>query len=404
MINDSYNSLKRLVFRRQFLLGLAEFAPTPFFRSINCGGGLIVSAHQDLDVVTHSSESGCLTMIGFVVNPLDPSKSSSDIVKSLVEQSTNFEDVLRLSFPLAGRWILLLLDKEGAKLFTDPCGLRSVFYYRNQQGVWCGSQPEIIRAAVGLDLWDNGEMHEFMMDPRFVCRESAWVGDKTYYKGCYHLLPNHYLDLSKFASVRFFPQHTLETKPQAEVIESAAALIKGGIEALVRRSDAIMPVTSGRDSRVLLAATRYIPNRIEYYIDRIGILPENHSDVRVPRKLAKILGFDFLVKNSQEDLPGWFVQALAKNVAGARVLPKTRMIFARFAEHETRVNISGNAHLLRCHFHINDQIESKDLNIYDLAVSMSYGDLAFVDNELEAWKADLEQADSEGFHILDMLY
>ncbi len=398
-------SLANLVFRRQFLLGPGTFSPTSHWKTLSLDEEIFLSVHPDLEMVTCSTHEGSVTLLGFVIDPFNPSSTSEEIIQAVAQQASNLSDLVVLCESLSGRWVLIYRYQREIIIFTDPCGFRQVFYCINDSGAWCGSQPEILKAAAGLDREDDEELLAFMIDPDFGRRESAWVGSRTPYKGCYHLLPNHYLNLKSSQQIRFFPVAKPEKKSLLEIIEIATDILEGSFAAMANRWDLMLPVTSGWDSRVLLAASRRVSDHIEYYIDLQGTLTLNHPDVWVPRRIAEKLGISFVIRNSKDNLPGWFVGILAHNITGARVLPKTRMIYANFLAKETRVNLSGNgSEICRNFYETYYYLNPHQPKIDDLVRCLSQSGGQFARNEVQKWQADFLASGTRDFNILDMLF
>jgi len=329
------------MFRRQFLLGPRPFAPTPHWTHRALRHGLTLSVHPDLQVFSETLGATSVALLGFALDPFNPARNETDIVHSLTAGASDVLKLSSLTKPLAGRWAIIYQNSEGTYLFTDPCGFRAVFFYRDGNDFWCGSQPEIIKANCRLRWNTDEKLLQFLLSPRLGPRRIRMVGTKTVYEGCLHLLPNHYLDVNRFEQVRYFPTGTLPDLATSDVIDTCRAMLEGIFAGIVARQKVMMALTAGWDSRVLLAASRKVSQEIEYYIDQTGVLPEYHPDVRVPRRLAKRLGIGFVVLDSADDMPGWFSSVLAANVTGARMLPKTRTICAMLASGESRIVING---------------------------------------------------------------
>ena len=120
------------------------------------------------------------------------------------------------------------------------------------------------------------------MNKDFSKEESAWVGTRTGYKNCFHLLPNHYLDVSRSEQIRFYPLNSLPRKETNEIIETASLILQRIMNAINNRYKVTFALTAGWDSRVLLAASKDVSPKMEYYVDKKGILPEDHPDVWIP--------------------------------------------------------------------------------------------------------------------------
>jgi hypothetical protein len=334
--------LDDLLFRRQFILGPRPFAATPRWSCRPLRHGLTLSAHPDLQVFSESHDDASVTLLGFVLDPFNPARTDADVVRSLAKGTSDITTLISLTKPLAGRWAIIFQDRAGTYVFTDPFGFRSVFYHRDGCDSWCGSQPEIIRANCKLQRNTDEKLLQFLMDPAFGRSESSWVGNQTVYRDCLHLLPNHYLDVSRSEQVRFFPVGPLSNLEESAVIEASRTVLEGIFAGIAGRRKALMALTAGWDSRLLLAASRNVSSEMQYYVDRKGTLPGHHPDVRIPRQLAKRLGISFLTYDSADDVPGWFSSALSANVTGARMLPKTRSICALLISGEKRIVIKGD--------------------------------------------------------------
>jgi hypothetical protein len=396
--------LDHLMFRRQFVLGPTPFVPTPRWSCRPLRHGLTLSSHPDLQVLSESLDDSSVALLGFVLDPLNPARTDSDIVRSLVKDASGIRELVSLTKPLAGRWVIIYQDTSGTYLFTDPFGSRSVFYYSGGRDFWCGSQPEIIKANCGLSWSTDEALQSFLMSPALSRTESAWVGAQTVYKGCLHLMPNHYLDVNRSEQIRFYPTEAISPMKTPSVIELAGSILRGFFAAVTRRYEVMMALTSGYDSRVMLAASRTQSPMIQYWMDRKGLLAEGHPDVWVPQVLARRLGIDLVVKNSTGDLPGWFSSALSVNVTGARILPKTRMIYAELLAGESRLNLGGyGSGICKNVYDSLCELEPEAVSTPFLARKLGYDGHPFVLREVEEWRAGLPSIAGR-VNVLDLLY
>ena len=402
---ENTETLQSLLFRRQFLLGPAPFIPSPHWSSIPLNHGLHLSVHRDIGVFSESQDGVIVALIGLAIDSLHPESTMSDIARSLIRNASEIRQLIDCTASLAGRWVIVFQDQKGTYLFTDPCGFRQVFYHLDTRDFWCGSQPEIINEMHKLDWDTDEELLRFLMSPELSQTESAWVGARTLYKNCFHLLPNHYLDVNRLEQIRFYPIRMLPEKDTSEIVKLASSILQNTIEAIAKRHDVLFALTAGWDSRVLLAASRHVSQNMEYFIDRQGVISEDSPDVWVPSLLAKRLGINFTIRNSAEDLPGWFVSLISRNVTGARILPKSRMIYSKYITAEKRININGNAgEICRNYFDERCKLDPKDVSTADLARSLGYNNSPFVLQEIDEWRNGLCSQGVNDVNILDMLY
>jgi hypothetical protein len=401
--------LSNLLFRRQFLLGPLEFKPSELWNCRILHHGLVLSTHQDLIVSSELQGNHSVTIVGFAVDPLFPYKTLSEITKSISSAVNNIDEIIHLTHSLTGRWVIIYQDEKETYLLTDPCGFRSVFYYSDDRRVWCGSQPEIIKAATLLQLSADKILVDFLMKQHLVGSESIWIGNKTIYENCFRLMPNHYLNLNRLQQVRFFPVDIKTTSNISLIVERATQILQGTYEAIFTRHNSfIQALTGGLDSRVLLAASRRYSQNIQYFVDREGVLPENHPDIWVPKRLARKLNIDFEVKNSKIDPPGWFISLLANNITGLRVLTKTRSIYAYFLYRETRMNLNGNAGEICRDCPYSPFAAEHIYTTKELLKLILYGKypitIPFLENEIQDWRKNLYTRGGERISIQNLIY
>ncbi len=406
IVKDNESLFRHLIFRRQFLLGSYsnQFPYNNEWKTYLLHHELVLFAHPDLNVYISSYENKKLVLIGFAVDALNPRRSIYNLLQQVVQCANEISQVVNNTRSFAGRWVIVFQNSENTYIFTDPCGFRSVYYAIDDSGIWCGSQPEILKSVVPLSYRSDPVMDEFLLNEKFCKNESAWVGDKTIYQNCWHLLPNHYFDLNETKQIRFFPTPDYRMTETDHVVEFAASLLKNIIEGIVLQGKVVQGLTAGWDSRVLLAASKEFSNQILYFVDKQGVLSDGHSDIEIPRKLSKHLGLNFKVLNSKTDLPGWFVNLLSHNVTGGRVLSKTRTIYSHFLEHSDFIKINGNgSEICRNFFDKFCRYKGGDFTSSDLATLMGYANIKYVEKELEGWLDSIELSNVK-INVLDLLY
>ncbi len=405
----SVKTLQDLLFRRQFLLSPLQFNPTGLWNCSSLKHSLVLSVHPDLDIYTESQGKVSATLVGFAVDPLFPQKTMRDIARTMASEASNIDEAIHLTNSLAGRWVVIFQDQKGTYLFTDPCGFRTVFYFSDAHGFWCGSQPEIIKANTSLE-WNSEEgFLDFLIKQHLIDDESLWIGNKTIYDHCYRLMPNHYLDVNHSSQIRFSPVDIPNNDRVEAIIERASLILQGTYEAIIlQKKSVIQALTAGWDSRVLLAASRQYSQNIQYFVDCEGVLPENHPDVWVPKRLAQKLNINFEIKNSTIDPPGWFISVLSQNITCARILPKTRTIFAHFNSGETRMHINGNGSEICRDYPSSPFPLDHSYLTHELAKIYFFHDypnpIPFVEDEIENWKKDLFSKGGESISVLNLIY
>jgi hypothetical protein len=87
-------------------------------------------------------------------------------------------------------------------------------------------------------------------------------------RGVHRLLPNHYLDLQAFVDVRHWPSEPIEPVSDSDtdgLIVRIVSALRRNIEGIVVKRGALLAMTAGEDSRMLLACARAFRADLELY-------------------------------------------------------------------------------------------------------------------------------------------
>jgi len=294
--------MDNLVFRRQFIMSDKKpeilsgrvSVSTARYRS------LFIQTHPDLELCRHENESYELIMLGYALDPMNPGLSNLDILKKLSAERT-FKDILKASESLNGRFVIIYNDDISVKLFNDATGFREVYYYISGGTIACGSSSNIIAKHLQAERQKRDTMDVFLKSPAFRS-ESAWIGNETPYEGIMHLPPNHYLDITGNKVERFWPYAERSKTKLSDAADIMATLLKGTYEAAVKRYKLHQGLTSGWDTRVLLAASRQHVKEIKFYFlagfknEKQGVL----RDRRVAVEIAEKTGIPLDIYNFNE--------------------------------------------------------------------------------------------------------
>lgn len=258
----------RFIFRRQFILGPKSAEETySGWKTVplKCFG--VVQAHEDLPV-SQVREGGLeLTLLGFVLDPDDPTANDREIIKRLVKGGQRPVDLIHATARLGGRWVMICLDDRDGVLFTDPFGLREVFF-STIDGVRCASQFGHLAKALNLHP-DPTIDSEFSSKPYARTNpEYSWPGSTTPFAEIRHLTPNHFLDLRTGQTARFWPTKPLHARRIDDVVSQGATLMTSLVRAGHNRFPLALPITAGYDSRTILAAARAFASELWCYTVR----------------------------------------------------------------------------------------------------------------------------------------
>lgn len=272
-------SFRALLYRRQFVIG-PRTVPLPSARHWDVGCGHWLTAHDDLSVTQVVRGGVRLTLLGHVLDPHNVQASNRVILDELSHEAFRPELLDRFG----GRWVLIVSNRVDTIVYPDPAGTLQVYYARG----WCGSNPDMLSRILGL--FPDGEALSHLEVAVRHDREFWWPGRRCLYREVSLLWPNHCLSLSEGSVTRFWPHGDIPSLDMAEAAQRVAALLEGIIGAASRRFPLALPITSGLDSRTLLAACRGVRNEVYFYTAVYWDLTESHADVRLPRRMLRHLG------------------------------------------------------------------------------------------------------------------
>jgi hypothetical protein len=336
---DGKLDLELLKYRRQYLLAPYE-QNCPFrYRRFELHGSWILYAHTDLPVESITEAGVQIVLLGDLFDYREPHKDNQALLRDL--HDADFNVFLQRIAHYTGRYVLLHLKEGKLRMVGDATAARKVYYYREGEEMHFASQPHLLASVIGLDRTSDPSRQKFYRSAEFDQLDTASIGDTTCYDEIRQLIPNHYLDAGEGKAIRFWPDKEIRIRPVNEVAEECAELIRGYVEAITNRYRVMLPVTAGFDSRLLLAATRNITEKIYYYINLDPDLSMKSADVRVPRRLLKRLGLTFHELILPYRIPDAFLKVYWENNPLASKRYEAHA-YNYFNYYQDRVNLPGN--------------------------------------------------------------
>ncbi len=330
-----------LLYRRQFFFGPRYVSKMKKWTKIPVNKKHFLTIHPDLEITQLSNNDTELFLLGFILDPHNPTYSNLDILNNLLHQSQNFNSLVKHTYALSGRWIIIYKNINDIRIINDACGSRQIFYSFYNSEVWCASQPHTIAEILNLGENDDPAFLDFINSKVFKKHENTLFGNTTFFKEVLHLLPNHYLSITEKKTRRYWPVKATRSKNIDSVIKNISVILTGLYEAANNRYDLIQPITAGRDTRMLLAASKNVRKSIYYFIQLFNGLNHFSLDIKLPKKLIPYLGLNFnVVKCKKYDKR--FDKYLRKNVYMIQNEKKRILHFNFFKQFQGKVNVSGN--------------------------------------------------------------
>ncbi|MEQ8970040.1 MAG: hypothetical protein RIE73_06540 [Coleofasciculus sp. C1-SOL-03] len=164
-------------------------------------------------------------------------------------QEPNQEKIIETNlYEIGGRFAAIFLTDSFSRFYLDPAGLLATVYSLNIPLV--ASTPSLIDGD-GHN-WDE-EIIKILRMPN----SGLWYpSGLTPKKNVARLLPNHFLDLSHWKSVRHWPKSPkdLVEEKKEGLVKTIFHRLRHNITSVANHHPSYMSITAGRDSRMLLAS------------------------------------------------------------------------------------------------------------------------------------------------------
>lgn len=398
------NEQKNLKFRRQYILANSALTPDQnwaFFQINVSGKKWFINYHTDLDFAIEENENHSIILLGYILDPQNPSFNNQQIVSGLLGKNS-FNEVLEDTANYNGRYVIIYYNKEEIFLFHDATGFREVYYTYKDNLTACGSTPDIIANNFTIPKTQDPDILLFFNSKEFKVHDHTWIGYKTLYENIMHLPPSHYIDLQNREIIRYWPSRKLNKIDIDSCARACAEILKGTIASANNRFELHMGITAGWDTRLLLAASRDFTNGIFYYVNKTSALSYFNKDIKIPKRLAKKFGFKLNVIDIPNEVASDFKGRFYNNniLAHDKLLPVFYMVYDKKWDHTVTVSGAMGNGLARIYMPWPEKINISGKNISQMA---GYDGFKYVIGELEQWcKEVLPFCQRCGMNIMDM--
>jgi hypothetical protein len=317
--HKKYN-IEKLLFRRQFVLGPRFIEDFPHWSRVKIRDNYFLTVHPDLKVTQIVREEISLTLLGYILDPYHPQATDHDILSNLIgEMLTDDapENFIKCTYGLGGRWILIAGNVTDLYLFNDASGYRQVHY--TDAGIrdfWCSSTPGLIADILNLKI--DATAAEFINAYMATETQYWWPGASSLYREIRHLLPNHYLNLRTGSCIRYWPKGNIDVLSLQEVVELNEELLKGLMKSASNRYDLAVSLTAGRDTRLILAASRDVCDQLLFFTLQYWDLTDASPDLVVPPRLSSKLNLKHMIIKCPSSMEDTFRMLYERNVTTAR--------------------------------------------------------------------------------------
>jgi len=401
---------EKALYRNHYILGPRYVPDFDSWNRTRISDSLFVTSHPDLKIERVSNESKSLLLMGYLLDPNRPAGNDRDILEGLLSEFIDFPDLVRNTAKLGGRWIIVTDDDGAMSLFHDAAGLRQVFYTDNTAtgDIWCASNPFLLAELLKLSY--DPDAAEFIKSSEFKYMPGGrwWPGMGTPYREIRHLLPNHSLDLGSGRTHRYWPSENLTSISVEAAAAEAAKYLKGLMEAAANRFKLTLLISSGKDSRTVLAASKTIREQL-YYLS-ISSPQGQKDDAAIPAALLAKFGLEHHVAKakSKPSRKFWNKYKKISPLGNASYAANAEAISPHIATGP--VVVTGHVSEIAKGYYFKKVESRDDIGPEDLAGMTCMGHHEYAVNAYTEWRADLGEKRGDdlaklcGYDFLDVFY
>lgn len=379
--------ISHLLFRRQFIMGMERANKFLDWEERMIGDQFFLYNHPDLEVSCIKRGETEIYLLGFILDPYHPQLTNQAILEEIMLNSKNFDQVVSITEKYSGRWVLIWKDSLGVKIMNDACGARQVFFYTGEKGVWCGSQPAILAYELELEKEEQPELVQFINSEAYKKTNYDWYGDITIFKNLWHLLPNHYLDLNSLETKRFWPRKELTPLDTLNAVKEASRILEGTLKGTVHRfRNVMLSVTAGYDSRVMLAASKAVKEKIMYFycMDEDN---KRSADYKISSQLLTCLGLKQEVVSHIPVDPEFFkIYNQSVTLASNQSFKKFLYVFHK--NYSNYIHVSGVCGEIARNFWFRNY--DKGVSAQELISVSKYKGLQYMEKAISKWFDEAE--------------
>lgn len=398
--------MNKYLYRRQFLLSPVRCNVLNDWQISQFGTSYIhVHPDTELTIVSALHNNIEIALIGFIINPHQPTESNTDILNDLA-QELSLPRIFEKLYCYTGRFILLIKNKNEYYIFHDPCGLRLIFYTKYQKEFYAASQPLLLKLVMPLE---EGERYRTYQESTYKKLDiENWIPSGcSLYENVHHLIPNHYLNVNQFQQIRYWPTRKLTKMDLDIAAKKAGDLLKNTMLAYKNRFKLAVPITAGIDSRTILSACKDLMNDVYCYTLKYRTLEEDSNDIRISKNLMFKLGYPHYVIDCKKPVEQEFATYYVGNSDMSHLNDWGNIANGMKDEYpENRVAVKGPcAEIAKCSYY-KPSNNGENASLEELMNNLFGAEqVDFIKEETLKWYLEIKNQEiNHGYNLYDLYY
>ncbi|GAA0366551.1 hypothetical protein GCM10008932_18320 [Alkalibacterium iburiense] len=241
--------------------------------------------YNDLQVTHFFNENSKIIILGHAVHCKKVDLNLIDICKEMAEMST-LNEVIGYSDYLVGRYIIIRSYGNSTQILPDATCTIPVNFYFDEQDMYISSTTHLIGKLTNMSLSEESLEIKSKAEEQHPLPYNI-----TMYNKVKTLIPNHLLNVDEMEMFRYYPNEKQVEKSFDFVLDETINVMDDIIERFVKEYKFSLPITSGLDSRLLLALMKDHVSDIPLYTfyDKGD---EENWDLVVPKRMAEKLNLE----------------------------------------------------------------------------------------------------------------
>ena len=275
------------MFKNQYLLTNKRITDQKNTNKIHIGEFSLYFG-KDIEHYTVKKNKIQITLLGYTFHCYN-NLSEQELIENLL--TLNEEELLDEIDLWCGHFILFV-ENENIKIYNDACASFKVFYGKKDDAKVIGSDPKIMSKFFNFEEDKDPDKLKFYQS-EFFKENSTKIGHDSRFKNLYQLVSNHRLNIEENTSERIFPREKRKELSQKVAGEKLINIFNHLTCLIEKRHTIYASLTAGYDSRLLMAATKDISHKVEYYTFKLPNQKEDYIDYTLPKKITSDLGLNY---------------------------------------------------------------------------------------------------------------
>ena len=245
--------------------------------------------YENDNVISGKIKDKSIIIFGRFVNSHNYKDTDEDIINDLLK-SVDVLDLIDKSKKLAGRFIIIFDYGEGLFIIPDATATIHASYTIKENELYISSNPKII---ANINNWEESLTSRKIKSCAADIHPMPY--DMTMYDEIKFVIPNHYLDCEKRNVKRYYPLEKVEDISVEKAAEITNKLLENISKGYNKRYKLSLPLTSGMDSRLILAIFKQKAKDIPMYTILLDDFNDKTPDIYIPKKITENYNLDYTI-------------------------------------------------------------------------------------------------------------